>query len=158
MIVIKLILLSLFQYTKYTEQGSDRSLISGHDTAGRVSDCFSVYSVPRYLVKIDEEEEEAKPSHADDSKVDFNEKVSPMTEEQLRAAIGAVQIVEKGAKAGLPGIRAMLDKEADKAGLSCKVLDNTEAVYDEVAKDDDNILDDTAMSIYMDAVSSPKGF
>ena len=101
----------------------------------------------------EEEEEDTKPSIVDNSRGDSHNKVEPMTEEQLRAAIGAVKIVEKDTKASLPAIRALLDKEADKAGLSAK--EPEEALYDEVARDEDNVLDDTAVSIYMDAVSSP---
>ena len=136
--------------------GSDSSSISGPDTAERASDCISVYSTTRYLGMIcEEEEEDTKPSIVDNSRGDSHNKVEPMTEEQLRAAIGAVKIVEQGTKASLPAIRAMLNKEADKAGLSAKEPEEAEALYDEVAKDEDNVLDDTAVSIYTDAVSSP---
>ena len=134
--------------------GSDSSSISGPDTAERASDCISVYSTTRYLGMIyEEEEEDTKPSDVDNSRGDSHNKVAPMTEEQLQAAIGALKIVEKDTKASLPAIRALLDKEADKAGLSAK--EPEEALYDEVARDEDNVLDDTAVSIYMDAVSSP---
>ena len=90
-------------------------------------------SMPRYLGMIYEDKEEEVDVNKDDI---LDGVMEPMTELQLRNAIGAVKLVERDVHAELPKIRALLAKEADKAGLSTKELEEPEVVYDEVAKDE----------------------